>query len=57
MARNPVDPAEREVLQKELKVMTQLLQMLTDLEARRRSYSQARSRLGSNMNAAKNGAG
>jgi len=56
MARNPVDPAEREVLQEELRVMTQLLQKLTELEARRRSYMHGRSRRSNARNASASGA-
>jgi len=56
MVRIPVDPAEQEVLHKELKLMAKLLEKLTYLEARRRSYVDSRSRR-TNMNASTNGAG
>ena len=38
MAQTPVGPAGREVLHKELKSLTKLLEKLTDLEARRLSH-------------------
>jgi len=50
MAVAPVDPAEREVVQKELNVMTKLLEKLTYLKARRRAYSHGRSRGINDMN-------
>ena len=57
MIRTPVDPAERDVLQKELRLMTQLLENLTHyLETRRRPYSHARVRRANNMNASTSGA-
>jgi len=43
MVQTLVDPAEREVLHRELKLMTKLLEKLTNLEARRRSYLHSRS--------------
>ena len=51
MVRTPVDPAEQEVLNKELKVLTELLEKLTHLEARRRGYSQVGSRQTNDINA------
>ena len=42
MAQTPVGPAEREVLHKELKSLTKLLEKLTDLEAHRLSHSRSR---------------
>ena len=51
MVRTPVDPAEQEVLNKELKLLTKLLEKLTNLEARRRGYSQAQSRQTNDINA------
>ena len=45
MVRTPVDPAEQEVLNKELWLMAELLEKLTDLKARRRA-----SRRTNNMN-------
>jgi hypothetical protein len=56
MVQTPVDLAEREVLQRELKLMVELLKKLTDLEARRRSYLQSRSRRAKNMDSATSGA-
>ena len=56
MANTPVDPAEREVLRKELKVIEKLLKKLTYLEARRRSYLCSQSRHTDNMNAPASGA-
>ena len=56
MVQTPVDPAEREVLQRELKVMAKLLKKLTDLEARRRSYLRSRSHRANNMDASTSGA-
>jgi len=56
MIRTPADPAERDVLQKELKLMMQLLEKLTHyLETRRRPYSHARVRRANNMNASTSG--
>ena len=55
MARTTVDPAEREVLKKELKVMAKLLDKLTYLEAHRRSYLHSQSRRTNNMNASASG--
>ena len=56
MVRTPVDPAEQEVLNKELKLMTKLLEKLTHLEARRRGYSHARSSRTNDMNGPTGGA-
>jgi len=51
MIRTPADPAERDVLQKELKLMMQLLEKLTHyLETRRRRVRRA-----NNMNASTSG--
>ena len=55
MARTPVDPAEREIPRKELKVIGKLLDKLTYLEARRRSYLHSQSRRTNNMNASPGG--
>ena len=56
MVRTPVDPAERDVLEKELELMVKLLEKLTDLEARRRSYLRSRSRRATNTNTPTSGA-
>jgi BMFP domain-containing protein YqiC len=56
MLRTPVDPAKHEVLQKELELMAELLEELTDLEARRRVYLHSRSRRANNINAPTSGA-
>ena len=57
MIQTPVDPAEWEVLQKELKLMAKLLDKLTYLETRCRSYLQPRSRRPDEMNPSTGGAG
>ena len=56
MAQTPVDPAEQEVLQKDLKTMSKLFDKLTNLEARRRSYINSRSAGTNNMGASASGA-
>ena len=56
MVQTPVDHAERDVLQKELKLMTKLLEKLTYPEARRCSYLHSRSRQANNMNVPASGA-
>ena len=56
MVQTPVDPAEQEVLQRELKLLAKLLEKLTGLEARRRSYLHSRARRANNMDAPTSGA-
>ena len=48
--QTPVDPVERDALQKELELIAELLEKLTYLKARRQSYLHSRSRQANNTN-------